>query len=53
MDRAPLIASLLAFLHVVSQNVGSSSVRRGNPCQSDAVLEGVDHFGCRRGSRVC
>lgn len=46
VDRTPQVASLLAFLKVVSQNTGSSSVSWRGPGEVDAVLEGTDNLWC-------
>lgn len=52
VDLAPQVAALLAFLKVVSQNTGSSSVGRRRPRESDAVSEGTDNLWCWWRSRI-
>lgn len=44
VDWAPQVAALLAFLKVVSQNIGSSSVGWRRPRKIDTVLEGTDNL---------
>lgn len=47
IDQTPQVASLLAFLQVITQNISSTGVGWGSPRHVNAVLEGTHYFRSR------